>query len=115
MRIKLFKTNLTEIQKICLAGLFMALAVILQKVVAVNLLSLFGLFAMMISLKVPLFVNLWSFLQIHIFRKDYGTLTSRTGIWASVFGLLCKNPIDLVFGLGYKTGNFAFSCARKSY
>lgn len=36
MRIKLFKTNLTEIQKICLAGLFMALAVILQKVVAVN-------------------------------------------------------------------------------
>ena len=72
------------------------------------LLSLFGLFAMMISLKVPLFVNLWSFLQIHIFRKDYGTLTSRTGIWASVFGLLCKNPIDLVFGLGYKTGNFTF-------
>lgn len=36
MRIKWIKTNLTEIQKICLAGLFMALAVILQKVVAVN-------------------------------------------------------------------------------
>ena len=36
MKIKWIKTNLTPIQKICLAGLFMALAVILQKVVAIN-------------------------------------------------------------------------------
>lgn len=36
MKIKWIKTNLQPIQKICLAGLFMALAVILQKVVAVN-------------------------------------------------------------------------------
>lgn len=36
MQIKWFKTNLTQIQKICLAGLFIALAVIMQKVVAVN-------------------------------------------------------------------------------
>ena len=36
MHIKWFKTNLSEIQKICLAGLFIALAVIMQKVVAIN-------------------------------------------------------------------------------
>ena len=36
MKIKWIKTNLTSIQKICLAGLFISLAVILQKVVAIN-------------------------------------------------------------------------------
>ena len=39
MKIQLIKTNLTVIQKICLSGLFMAIAVILQKVVAVNYLA----------------------------------------------------------------------------
>ena len=39
MRIKFIKTNISPIKKICLAGLFMALAVILQKVVAVNYLA----------------------------------------------------------------------------
>ena len=36
MKINWIKTNLSPIQKICLAGLFTALAVIMQKVVAVN-------------------------------------------------------------------------------
>ena len=72
------------------------------------LLMLFGFFAMMVSLNVPLFVNLWSFLNHHILQKDYSTLTSRTGIWASVFALLCKNSVDLIFGLGYKSGNAIF-------
>ena len=36
MKFKWIKTNLPPIQKICLAGLFMALAIILQKVVAIN-------------------------------------------------------------------------------
>ena len=36
MKFQLIKTNLQPIQKICLAGLFMALAVIMQKVVAIN-------------------------------------------------------------------------------
>lgn len=36
MKIRWIKTNLAPIQKICLAGLFIALAVILQKVVAIN-------------------------------------------------------------------------------
>ena len=39
MKLTLFKTNLTIIQKICLAGLFIALIVILQKVVAINYLA----------------------------------------------------------------------------
>ena len=73
------------------------------------LLFLLGFITMMISLNVPLFVNLWSFVNTHILRKDYSTLTSRTGIWASVFHLLCERPIDLIFGLGYKTGNAIFT------
>ena len=73
------------------------------------LLFLFGFFTMMINLNVPIFVNLWSFMNTHIFKKDYSTLTSRTGIWASVFHLLCERPIDLIFGLGYKTGNAIFT------
>ena len=39
MKITFFKTNLKPIQKICLAGLFIALIVILQKVVAINYLA----------------------------------------------------------------------------
>ena len=39
MRIQWIKTNLTIIQKICLSGLFIAVAVILQKVVAINYLA----------------------------------------------------------------------------
>ena len=39
MKISFFKTNLSVIQKICLAGLFIALIVILQKVVAINYLA----------------------------------------------------------------------------
>lgn len=39
MKIQWIKTNLTVIQKICLSGLFMAIAVILQKVVAINYLA----------------------------------------------------------------------------
>ena len=39
MKLSLIKTNLSTIQKICLAGLFIALVVILQKVVAINYLA----------------------------------------------------------------------------
>ena len=39
MKLSFFKTNLSHIQKICLAGLFIALIVILQKVVAINYLA----------------------------------------------------------------------------
>ena len=39
MKFRLLKTNLTVIQKICLSGLFIALIVILQKVVAINYLA----------------------------------------------------------------------------
>ena len=39
MKIQWIKTNLSVIQKICLSGLFMAIVVILQKVVAINYLA----------------------------------------------------------------------------
>ena len=39
MRIRWFKTNLSVVQKITLAGLFMALTAVLQKVVAINYLA----------------------------------------------------------------------------
>ena len=39
MKFHFIKTNLSVIQKICLAGLFMSLTVILQKVVAINYLA----------------------------------------------------------------------------
>ena len=39
MRINWIKTNLNVIQKICLSGLFIALVVVLQKVVAINYLA----------------------------------------------------------------------------
>ena len=39
MKLSFFKTNLSQIQKICLAGLFIALIVIFQKVVAINYLA----------------------------------------------------------------------------
>ena len=41
MKINLIRTNLSPIQKICLAGLFMALTMILQKVIAVNYIAAF--------------------------------------------------------------------------
>ena len=39
MKFQLIKTNLSAVQKICLSGLFIAIATVLQKVVAINYLS----------------------------------------------------------------------------
>ena len=39
MKLHLIKTNMSVIQKICLAGLFIALVTVLQKVVAINYLA----------------------------------------------------------------------------
>ena len=39
MKLQLLKTNLSVVQKICLSGLFIALVVVLQKVVAINYLA----------------------------------------------------------------------------
>ena len=68
-----------------------------------------AVFALMVIVNVDIFANFWDFVFKEILNKDYSTLTSRTGIWASVFGLLSKNPIDFIFGLGYKTGNAIFT------
>ena len=69
----------------------------------------FMTFGLMVLLKVPLFDNFWRFISKQIIEKDYSTLTSRTDIWSSIFKLLSQNPVDLIFGLGYKTGNAIFT------
>ena len=74
-----------------------------------------AVFALMVVVNVDIFANFWDFIFKEILNKDYSTLTSRTGIWASVFGLLSKNPMDFIFGLGYKTGNAIFTTYFMTY
>ena len=71
--------------------------------------TFFALFTILVLTKVPMFHNFWDFINRQIIQKDYSTLTSRTQIWASIFRLLSQNPIDFIFGLGYKTGNAIFT------
>ena len=74
-----------------------------------SLVAFFGFFAIMVAVNVPIFTNFWSYISRQILQKDYSTLTSRTGIWASIIKLLSSNPRDFIFGLGYKTGNIIFT------
>ena len=62
-------------------------------------------FAIFVLTKVPMFVNLWSFISCSIFHKDFVTMTGRSSIWIKIFELLKGNPLDLIFGLGHITGN----------
>ena len=62
-------------------------------------------FAIFVLTKVPMFVNLWSFITGSIFQKDFVTMTGRSSIWIKIFELLKGNPLDLIFGLGHITGN----------
>ena len=70
-----------------------------------TLLSISGTFALLVLLKVPLFVNLWNFLYNALFHKEFSTMTGRVDIWFKIFDLLKANPLDLIFGLGHKTAN----------
>ena len=63
------------------------------------------MFAIFVLTKVPMFVNLWSFITGSIFQKDFVTMTGRSSIWIKIFELLKGNPLDLIFGLGHITGN----------
>ena len=64
-----------------------------------------GTFALMVLLRVPLFVNLWSFLYNALFNKEFSTMTGRVDVWFKIFDLLKTNPLDFIFGLGHKTAN----------
>jgi len=83
MKIHWIKTNLTVIQKICLAGLMMALVAILQKVVAINYLA-FAPFVR-ISLGGPALVIFASVLLGPI----YGLMV---GIGSDLLGYLVFDP-----------------------
>lgn len=61
------------------------------------------------NLKVPLFSNLWDFIEQEVFHKNFNTLTGRTEIWDHIFDLLKQNPLDLIFGLGHQTGTSILS------
>ena len=63
-----------------------------------------SLFALMVAVKVPLFVNLWKFIEGSLFHKEFSTMTGRVDIWNRIFALLINNPLDFIFGLGHKTG-----------
>ena len=68
-----------------------------------------GLLALLVIVNVPAAVNFWSFISGQILQKDYATLTSRTDIWAAVFHLVSRSPLDMIFGLGYRSGNLVFT------
>ena len=83
MKLQLLKTNLSVIQKICLSGLFMALVVVLQKVVAINYLA-FAPFVR-VSLGGPALIIFSSILLGPI----YGMLI---GIGSDLLGYLVFDP-----------------------
>ena len=83
MKFQLIKTNLTIIQKICLSGLFMALVIILQKVVAINYLA-FAPFVR-ISFGGPALIIFASILLGPV----YGALI---GLGSDLFGYLIFDP-----------------------
>ena len=80
-----------------------------------GLIAFVAVFALLVVVNINVFANFWEFVFREILNKDYSTLTSRTGIWASVFGLLSKNPVDFIFGLGYRTGNIIFTNYYMTY
>ena len=66
--------------------------------------TLISIFALMVAVKVPLFVNLWKFIEGSLFHKEFSTMTGRVEIWQKIFTLMIANPLDFIFGLGHKTG-----------
>lgn len=68
-----------------------------------------GLFALLVNMKVSPFTELAAYIDYRILHKDFTTLTTRTGIWKDLWTLLLQRPVDLIFGLGYRTGNLTFT------
>lgn len=58
---------------------------------------------------VPFFGYVLSYYRNIVTGKDYTTFTGRTNIWRRLIDLLMKNPLDFLFGLGYRTSNKIFS------
>ena len=58
---------------------------------------------------VPFFGYVLSFYRTVVSGKDYSTFTGRTNIWRRLIKLLAQDPLDLIFGLGYRTGNKLFA------
>ena len=79
-----------------------------------SVLTVIAFFALFVAVKVPLFVNLWSFLEKSLLNKNFLTFTGRTRIWGDIVNLLKANPMDFIFGLGHKTGTKIFKAYMRS-
>ena len=67
--------------------------------------TLVGLSILLYHLNVPMFVNTHIFFVENIASKNFTNYTGRITIWKHIINLLKQNPLDFIFGLGYRTGN----------
>ena len=77
--------------------------------------TFFGTIAILIKAEVPMFVNLWTFIDKSLMHKNFLTLTGRTKLWRQIIDLLKENPLDFIFGLGHQTGSKIFQLYNKGY
>lgn len=68
-----------------------------------------SLLAIAIALKTSVGLSIVSYFDTNVLHKDYGTLTERRWIWSAIYHLLINDPVDFMFGCGYKTGNAIFA------
>ena len=74
-----------------------------------------GFIALFINTEVPMFVNLWRFIDKSLLHKDFLTITGRTKLWRQIIDLLKNDPLDFIFGLGHQTGSKIFQLYNKGY
>ena len=72
------------------------------------ILTIVSSFSLFVAVKIPIFVNIWHFLEASFLNKNFLTFTGRITIWQRIFELLSQNPLDFIFGLGHKTGQKIF-------
>ena len=71
----------------------------------VSLAIVVGLSILFYKLNVPLFVNAANYFLQTVAYKDFVNYSGRVYIWRHIIDLMKQNPLDLIFGLGYRTGN----------
>ena len=74
-------------------------------IIVISIAALAGLSILLYHLNVPFFVNTRTYFVETIANKDYSNYSGRISIWQHIVNLLKQNPLDFIFGLGYRTGN----------
>ena len=95
-----------ENKKVALKHLLIYLGCCFSIVLVVGILTL---------IRVPMFVNLWKFVDRTFGAKDTSTFGVRINIWNRVFGLVSTNTLDFLFGLGHHIGPSIFKEYMKDY